>query len=238
MESKQRITSLQELKEQINLLQLQHPQMARRTSSTTPVPATPTTRVRPHRKLHNRHRPFSRTTSPVVQLNETQGVFTSAPATPESQRNLIVLQAESSTNPPINHDQPTMRLATDPVGQNTSLTDLPADEHTPPIIQHTPTDQNIPNDQFTPHTLSAHPPTDQHSSDQDTDSHHQDVLVDQHSVADQDANHHNQTDEDTPTDQDTSIDQHIPNDQHTPTDILLTDQHSSSDHDSENVTQP
>jgi len=237
MESKQRITSLQELKEQINLLQLQHPQIVRRTSSTTPVPATPTTRVRPHRKLHNRYRPASRTTSPpAVLFNETQGVFTSAPATPESQQKLIVLQAESSTNPDHSPDQPStadIQLATDSADQHTSPADQPADQHTSltdqPLmtdhissIQHTPTDQHISGDQQTP--LSDQPSQADHHTPID-----QNILT---GSADQD------TDKHMPSDQEASTDQHIPNDQYTPTDILLTDQHSSSDNDSEHIIQP
>jgi len=230
MESKQRITSLQELKEQINLLQLQHPQVVRRTSSTTPVPATPTTRVRPHRKLHNRYRPASRTISPpAVLFNETQGVFTSAPATPESQQKLIVLQAESSTNPDHSPDQPSttgIQSATDPADQHTSPTDQPADQHASYIssIPHTPTDQHISDtsgDQQTP--LSDQPSLADHHTPID-----QNILT---GFADQD------TDQRMPSDQDASTDQNIPNDQHTPTDILLTDQHAS-DNDSEHMIQP
>jgi len=245
MESKQRITSVQELKEQINLLQVQHPQMVRRTSSTTPVPATPTTRVRPHRKLYNRYRPTSRTTSPpAVLLNETQGVFTSAPATPESQQNLILLQAESPINPLVDQDQATIPSSTDPANQHTSpadhisLTDQPTD-HASLTDQPLLTDQHISRNQHTP-------PDQQILTNRDTSA-DQIPLADQSSQADQHTPDTQQDSADQDTNQyissdcnaqDTFTDQHNPNDQHTPTDILLADQYSSSDQDSEHVTQP
>lgn len=153
METKQRLSAMQQIREQINLLQ-PHPQMIRRTSSTTPVPATPTNRIRPHRKLHNRHRPNS-ASSPddtnivLIQQNETQGVFTSAPATPESQQNLIVQD--------VSHDQESSPISQNVMDQSHSqhhLFDDPADQSGSVAATN---DHNVPpDDQLS--SPNEHPP--------------------------------------------------------------------------------
>jgi len=137
MEIKQRLNAIQQIKEQISLLQ-PHSQMIRRTSSTTPVPATPTNKTRPHRKLHNRHRLHSASSHDhtiLMQQNETQGLFTSAPATPESQQNLIVQNLSND------HSSPDYQHATDQIS-HTSTTAIQyfSTDHSP--TQHSPTQTN------------------------------------------------------------------------------------------------
>ena len=141
METKQRLSAIQHISEQITLLQPQQQQMIRRTSSTTPVPATPTNRVRPHRKLHNRHRLYSASShdhaaAVLMQQNETQGLFTSAPATPESQQNLIVQNDHSS---PVLQDYQHTTDEILPV-DTTTIQCFSTDQHSP--TQHSPTQIN------------------------------------------------------------------------------------------------
>ena len=182
METKQRLSAVQQIREQIALLQSQ-PQMIRRTSSTTPVPATPTSRVRPHRKLHNRYRLKSVSshddnTTALIQ-HETQGVFTSAPATPESQQNLIVqnLSNDQSTD---QQDQYPLPDHFSPIGPSSASTNqgFSTNQRSPDqrsLNQHT-SDQHSPSQFLNQHTSDQyspdrHPP-DQHTSDQRTPDRH------------------------------------------------------------------
>lgn len=167
METKQRLSSIQQIKEQIALIQ-PHPQI-RRTSSTTPVPATPTSRVRPHRKAaaHNRYRLNSVSsrdddddgTTALMQQHETQGIFTSAPATPESQQNLIVQN--------LSHDRssPVSLHVTDPLPEQFSPV-LPSSATSNQECDQDPSNQQPP-DQYLPNQqpVNQYPP-DQHLLDQ------------------------------------------------------------------------
>ena len=194
METKQRLSAVQQIREQIALLQSQ-PQMIRRTSSTTPVPATPTSRVRPHRKLHNRYRLKSVSShddniTALIQ-HETQGVFTSAPATPESQQNLIVqnLSNDQSTD---QQDQYPLPDHFSPIGPSSASTNqgFSTNQRSPDqrsLNQHT-SDQHSPSQFLNQHTSDQyspdrHPP-DQHTSDQRTPDRHTppDVASDQYTL--------------------------------------------------------
>lgn len=209
METKQRLSAIQQMREQISLLQ-SHPQI-RRTSSTTPVPATPTSRVRPHRKLHNRYRLNSVSSrddddaTAMIQQHETQGVFTSAPATPESQQNLIVQDLSHDQSSPVSqhvtdqHDHYPLPDQFSPVVPSSATTNLslnqysldqnssnqqPPDQRSPnhqPADQHS--QQHSPNGQFVDQqpldqNPPNHQPADQHSSDQQIP-----IQTDTHSVS-------------------------------------------------------
>ena len=206
METKQRLSAVQLIREQIALLQ-PHPQIIRRTSSTTPVPATPTNKVRPHRKLHNRHRLNSVSSHDATALiqHETQGIFTSAPATPESQQNLIVQN--------FSHDQ------------SGSMTDqhdqypLP-DQFSLINPSSATTNQGFSTNQHSPDQLSLNQHIfDQHTSDQDqctTDQHSPDHSLNQH-TSDHTSGQHslNQCTFDQHSPDQESLNQHI-SDQHSP----------------------
>lgn len=181
MENKQRLSAVQQIREQVALLQPH----ARRTSSTTPVPATPTNRVRPHRKLHNRYRlkSLSSHDDNVIQ-HETQGIFTSAPATPESQQNLIVQNIPHDQSAD-QHEQYTIPDRFSPIDPNFATTNqgFTANQHSPDLNQDV-SDQNSPShflnqhtsDQYSPdrHTPDRHTPnvaSDRHTPDSDPDQH-------------------------------------------------------------------
>ena len=179
-ETQQRLNSVQQIREQIALLQ-PHPQIIRRTSSTTPVPATPTSRVRPHRKLHNRYRlksVLSHDDNNALIQHETQGVFTSAPATPESQQNLIV-QNISHDEPSGQHDQ-----SSNQYDQSVGQHDRPSDQHDRSSDQH---DQS--SDQLDQPSNQLDQPSNQHDQsldqhDQSLDQHDQYPLLDEFSSND------------------------------------------------------
>ena len=173
METKQRLSAVQQIREQMALLQPH----ARRTSSTTPVPATPTNRVRPHRKLHNRYRlkSLSSHDDNVIQ-HETQGIFTSAPATPESQQNLIV-QSISHDQSTDQHDQYPLLDHFSPIDPNsaTSNQEFAANQYSPDKHSFNQSDQNSPSHFLNQHTSDQY--SDQHPPDQHVSP---DVASDQH----------------------------------------------------------
>ena len=163
VEAKQRLSAIQQIKEQIALMQ-PHPQI-RRTSSTTPVPATPTSRVRPHRKAaHNRYRLNSVSsrddddgTTALIQQHETQGIFTSAPATPESQQNLIVQNLSRDQSSPVSQY---VNDEHNPLPEQFSPV-LPSSASSNHQYDHHSRDQQPP-DQYAPNQR----PLDQHSLNQ------------------------------------------------------------------------
>ena len=185
-ETQRRLNSVQQIREQISLLQ-PHPQIIRRTSSTTPVPATPTSRVRPHRKLHNRYRLKSLSShddnNASIQ-HETQGVFTSAPATPESQQNLIVQnfsddQFSNQQDQALNLHQPSNQHDQYPLPDEFSFNDPSLDAANEGFSnQHSP-DQ--PSNQHS-HQLNQHT-SDHYSADQQS--------LNQHNSDQQSLNQHN-----------------------------------------------
>ena len=177
METKQRLSAVQQIREQVVLLQPH----ARRTSSTTPVPATPTNRVRPHRKLHNRYRlkSLSSHDDNVIQ-HETQGIFTSAPATPESQQNLIV-QNISHDQSADQHDQYPIPDHFSPIDPNSTNTNqgftanqCSPDQHS---LNQDTSDQNSPSHFFNQHTSDQYSP-DRHTPNVASDQHILDVTSD------------------------------------------------------------
>lgn len=182
VEAKQRLSAIQQIKDQIALIQ-PHPQI-RRTSSTTPVPATPTSRVRPHRKAaHSRYRLNSVSsrdddddgTTALIQQPETQGIFTSAPATPESQQNLIVqnLSHDDQSSPVsqyVNDEHNPLPEQFSPVLPSSASSNQEYDPNQQPPDQYPPNQQPL--DQYPPNQqpLDQYPPNqqplDQHSPNQ------------------------------------------------------------------------